>query len=131
MQSDEGDRGVQIAPMVDIVFVLMLFFMACAAMQSKAITLPAHLVGSHLGAARTFLALKSTTEGGVFLQDWLIGTPSDKKLGDLREWLKATKESFGTDDPLIIAPVSTVPHERVMDVLNAATVAEWPNVTFK
>ena len=28
--SDDGDIGFQIAPMVDVVFVLMLFFMACA-----------------------------------------------------------------------------------------------------
>src|SRR5260370_1234921 len=33
--SDDGDIGFQIAPMVDVVFVLMLFFMACAGSQVK------------------------------------------------------------------------------------------------
>jgi biopolymer transport protein ExbD len=28
--SGDGDFGFQIAPMVDVVFVLLLFFMACA-----------------------------------------------------------------------------------------------------
>src|SRR5450432_3806472 len=31
--SEDGDVGFQIAPMVDVVFVLMLFFMASAGMQ--------------------------------------------------------------------------------------------------
>ena len=31
--SEDGDIGFQIAPMVDVVFVLMLFFMACAGQQ--------------------------------------------------------------------------------------------------
>ena len=31
--SEDGDIGFQIAPMVDVVFVLMLFFMASAGMQ--------------------------------------------------------------------------------------------------
>ena len=31
--SDDGDIGFQIAPMVDVVFVLMLFFMASAGSQ--------------------------------------------------------------------------------------------------
>ncbi len=31
--SEDGDMGFQIAPMVDVVFVLMLFFMASAGSQ--------------------------------------------------------------------------------------------------
>ena len=31
--SEDGDIGFQIAPMVDVVFVLMLFFMASAGVQ--------------------------------------------------------------------------------------------------
>ena len=31
--SEDGDIGFQIAPMVDVVFVLMLFFMASAGQQ--------------------------------------------------------------------------------------------------
>ena len=33
--SPDGDPGFQIAPMVDVVFVLMLFFMASAGAQIK------------------------------------------------------------------------------------------------
>ncbi|MEI6494225.1 MAG: biopolymer transporter ExbD, partial [Verrucomicrobiota bacterium] len=31
--SEDGDIGFQIAPMVDVVFVLLLFFMSCAGQQ--------------------------------------------------------------------------------------------------
>ena len=32
---ESGDFGFQIAPMVDVVFVLLLFFMACAGEKTK------------------------------------------------------------------------------------------------
>jgi biopolymer transport protein ExbD len=35
LNADDGDLGFQVAPMVDVVFVLMLFFLACALFQDR------------------------------------------------------------------------------------------------
>ena len=43
LHSNDGDLGFQVAPMVDVVFVLMLFFLASAAFQDREFDLDAAL----------------------------------------------------------------------------------------
>ena len=59
-----------------------------------------------------------------------FGTPADKKLQTLRDWLKNASEQFGGGDPVIIRPSPETRHERIIDVLNAAAAAGVKNLTF-
>lgn len=132
--SDDGDLGFQIAPMVDVVFVLMLFFMASAGMQvaerELSINLPSGRGVRSGGPPPTPIIIDISAEGQVTMNNQPYGTPTDKNLTALREWLKNTIQQFGDKDPVIIRPSPDTRHERIMDVLNAAAAARVKNLTF-
>jgi biopolymer transport protein ExbD len=131
--SEDGDIGFQIAPMVDVVFVLMLFFMACAGAQVKEkelnISLPSGASAAS-GTPKTPIVIDISPEGQVSMNSQVFGAAADKALTPLKEWLKSSIEQFGGEDPVIIRPASETRHERIIDVLNAAAAAGVKNLTF-
>ena len=132
--SDDGDIGFQIAPMVDVVFVLMLFFMAMAGAQVKEkelnIALPSGAPPKAGQVPKTPIVIEISGEGQVTMNNEVYAAPTDKGLQRLREWLKATIEQFGGEDPVIIRPQPDTKHERIVEVLNAASFAGVKNLTF-
>lgn len=132
--SEDGDIGFQIAPMVDVVFVLMLFFMACAGSQVNErelnIALPSGAGSSSSKPAKTPIVIDISGDGQVSMNNEVYGPATDRGLQRLREWLKATIEQFGDEDPVIIRPQPETRHERIVDVLNAAAAAKVKNLTF-
>ena len=132
--SEDGDMGFQIAPMVDVVFVLMLFFMASAGQKVNEkelnISLPSGVSSSPSNTpAKIPIMLDISAEGQVVGNNNPFGTPQDKKLLSLRDWLKAT-QGFGGEDPVIVRPNSAARHERIIDVLDACAAAGIKNLTF-
>lgn len=132
--SEDGDMGFQIAPMVDVVFVLLLFFMASAGAQvvekELSINLPAGS-SSNSGAATTPIVIDISPDGQVTMNNQVFGNPSDKNLMQLKEWLKSiTGEGSGSKDPVIIRPANDARQERVIDVLNACAAGGVKNLTF-
>lgn len=132
--SEEGDVGFQIAPMVDVVFVLMLFFMASAGMQvvekELNINLPSGATSQKEGPPPTPIMIDIAADGQVTMNNTAYGTPADKTLMSLREWLKGAINQFGDKDPVIVRPAPDTRHERIIDVLNAAGSAGVKNLTF-
>jgi biopolymer transport protein ExbD len=136
--SEDGDVGFQIAPMVDVVFVLMLFFMASAGSQVAERELNMNLPGSKSpsGASTsaqippTPIMVDITADGRVSVNKQVYGSATDKDLTALREFFKSTIEQFDSKDPVILHPDSETRHERIMDVLNAAGVSGVKNLTF-
>ena len=131
--SEDGDMGFQIAPMVDVVFVLMLFFMASAGQQIREnelnISLPSGAPAAPGATQKTPIVLDISAEGQVVGNSTPFGTPSDKQLLPLRDWLKAT-QGFGGEDPVIIRPNALTRHERIIDVLDACAASGIKNLTF-
>ena len=130
--SEDGDIGFQIAPMVDVVFVLMLFFMASAGSQiiekELNINLPS---GQGSGSsATTPIIIDIGPDGAVSVNGENYGAPAEKNLPRLKEWLKNAKETFGENDPVIIRPNPDTKHGRIIEVLNAAAYAKIKNLTF-
>ncbi|MFY8215183.1 MAG: ExbD/TolR family protein [Chthoniobacterales bacterium] len=130
--SEDGDVGFQIAPMVDVVFVLLLFFMASAGSQvlerELNISLPSGQSGQSSGVPSTPILVEITANGDVIVNNKSYGT--SKELVELRTWIRETIERFGDKDPFIIQPTPETKHERIMDVLNAAAAAGVKNLTF-
>ena len=131
--SEDGDIGFQIAPMVDVVFVLMLFFMASAGAQivenELNISLPSGAAAAPGSTQKTPIMIDISADGQVVGNNTSFGTATDKKLDSLRDWLKAT-QGFGGEDPVIVRPNSDTKHERIIDVLNACAAAGIKNLTF-
>jgi biopolymer transport protein ExbD len=132
MGSDDGDMGFQIAPMVDVVFVLMLFFMACAGSQVVESQLNVNLpAGKGAGTSdKTPIIIDISSDGLVSINNTGYGQPADKNLRDLYEFLKNSIETFGSEDPVIIRPSPDAKHERIIQVLNAAAKAQVKNLSF-
>lgn len=132
--SEDGDVGFQIAPMVDVVFVLMLFFMASAGMQvtekELGMNLPSGGTGRAGAPAVTPQIIEIAADGQVSINAQPYGTPTDKNLAPLREYLTGFIEQFGDKDPVIIRPVPDALHSRIIDVLNAAAASGVKNLTF-
>ena len=132
VDSGDGDIGFQIAPMVDVVFVLMLFFMACAGAQQVELYLGINLPAgeSSKGPTVTPIIVDIGPEGTVSVNSDVKGKPADKGLQSLVDFLTNARETFGDKDPVIIRPSPDALHERIMDVLNAASRAKVTNLTF-
>lgn len=130
--SEDGDMGFQIAPMVDVVFVLLLFFMASAGSQivekELTINLPSGNAKSG-GAAVTPMVIEISREGQVTMNNEAYGGPQDRNLLQLKEKLKGIME-YGGNDPVIIRPSGETRHERIVDVLNACSYAGVHNLSF-
>jgi biopolymer transport protein ExbD len=131
---EEGDIGFQIAPMVDVVFVLLLFFMASAGSQivpkELTINLPSGRSETRVGPPPTPIIIDIFPDGKVQMNNKVYDTPVSKELPELRRWLKDTINKFGDKDPVIIRPDPKTKHERVIDVLNAAAASGVRNLTF-
>jgi biopolymer transport protein ExbD len=130
---DDADLGFQIAPMVDVVFVLMLFFMVTAAFQVtedplKTTLLRPSTVYPH--TAITPVTIVIAADGSVVVQDKEMAAPR-QDCSALRAWMKTTRTSFGADDPGILQPAPTVRHARIMQVLAAVKAAGCQNVRFQ
>ena len=132
LHSNDGDLGFQVAPMVDVVFVLMLFFLASAAFQDREFDLDAALpVPAHPGTSPIAIDVSIASDGSVYLLNKLVAAAGDRRVTSLSEWLRAARRTFGEGDPLVISPAPTVKHERVMEVLNAVAEAQWTKVSLR
>ena len=132
--NEDGDAGFQIAPMVDVVFVLLLFFMASAGSQVQerelTINLPSGGVSSKPGPPPTPIIIDIFPDGKVQMNNKVYDNPTSKELPELRGWLKDTINKFGDKDPVIIRPDPQTKHDRIIDVLNSAAAAGVKSLTF-
>lgn len=129
---EDGEIGFQIAPMVDVVFVLLLFFMAVAGSQtkSKELTsrLPAEAKDAQSGRVQPYIIEISAQ--GLVSSGGESFDPTGQDLSGLTERLKKNIAKFGDRDPVIIRPDPLATHQRVIDVLSAAAAAGVKNLTF-
>jgi len=129
---EEGDFGFQIAPMVDVVFVLLLFFMACAGQNITEGFLTVNLPSGAKGDSSTKVPIVIDIDGtgNVFVNGQMKGgSPNEREIAPLKEHLTAAMES-DPEDPVIIRPAPDTKHERLIDVLNACRQAKVKNLSF-
>ena len=131
--SEDGDIGFQIAPMVDVVFVLLLFFMSCAGSQIIEKELNINLPSGRAsldGIPSTPIIIDIFPDGKIQSSGKVYDSPTSKDLPELKAWLKDTIAKFGDKDPVIIRPDPQTRHERIMDVLNAASASGVTKLSF-
>jgi len=133
---EEEERGhdFQIAPMVDVVFMLIIFFMLTAAIKQTefglGLTLPGTSDATATGTPLTPIELVIREDGVVLFNELEVGLPDDKDLAELQARLEKAVQLFGDEQPVIIAPKPFVPHGRVIDVLNACAAAKVKALSF-
>lgn len=131
-KSEDGDMGFQIAPMVDVVFVLLLFFIAIASFKIREKELAISLLGEpgmKITTDPSVAVIDITEDGAVSANATLCGDETDRPLAGLRTWL-AQARLFGDRDQVIIHPAPGTRQERIVDVLNACAAEKVKNVAF-
>jgi biopolymer transport protein ExbD len=121
--------GFQIAPMIDVVFVVMLYFMVMAgtAQIEKAhnTTLPGD--GPPVPAE---IAIRIEDDGQIYLNEDPLDGPEAKLLPELAATLKQLREC-GAETLVTIYAGDLAKYQRIVDVLDALSRAKISNVTFQ
>ena len=124
----DGEFGFQIAPMLDVLFVLLLFFMVTAGSQKHEATLTTQLPGGKPGGDVP-LEIGIDADGQVNVSGVPVGDASDHQLGPLVDRLTQVLASNQTQ-PVVITPMRSNKQQRVVDVLNACAAAKVKNLAF-
>jgi len=124
----EGEFGFQIAPMLDILFVLLLFFMVSAGAQKHEASLTTQLPGGAPGGDVP-VQVGIDVDGQVSVSGAPIDSPTDHELPQLVDRLKGVVAS-NAKQPVVVTPTRSTRHQRVVDVLNACAAANVKNLAF-
>jgi biopolymer transport protein ExbD len=139
VESDQVNMGFQIAPMIDVVFVIMLFFMVMAG----AVKVERELKTQLPGIGTPALADESTPpdeimvtieeSGIVTLNEEEFDTPESKSLPNFTGTLMKLKQEADSRNAKVMVTIQAeeqARYERVIDVLNSMAKARIGNVTF-
>jgi len=115
--------------MLDVLFVLLLFFMVTAGSQKHEASLTTQLPGSGGPSGDVPLQIGIDADGQVNVSGVPVGDPDDQQLAPLVDRLKQVLATNATQ-PVILTPVRSAKQQRVIDVLNACAAAKVQNLAF-
>lgn len=137
IQQGNPDVGFQIAPMIDVVFVILVFFMSLAAQIRIEQILQTRLPGVSVSSTTTEFVdeqiLQVSEDGEVSLNDEAYDSPQSRELPQLTGTLLRLKASSdAAKSKLVVTLIShpESPYYRTIDVLNSLSVSGISNVTF-
>lgn len=126
-ESDE----MQIAPLIDVVFLLLIFFMVTSSLQKfetdLSIQLPGRVKQSESLAMPDEQIVEILADGRVLLNNQFYDAPDSRDMPQLTAVLRRFKQASDLANVramLTIQAAGRSMHERVMDVLNAAAGAD-------
>ena len=127
---------LQIAPLIDVVFLLLIYFMVTASLIKKeadiSFMLPARVDQSE-SIEMPIEIMIEIIEGGDVVVEGMIFKSDDRALDDLISRLmefKEAAESSASELIVNIMPHNEVLHGRIIDVMNACASAEVKNTSF-
>ena len=136
-ESADAPPGFPIAPMIDVVFVIMLFFMVMAGAVKVEHELKTTLPGNAETAKETELPDEVTIgvseAGEVTLNEDPVGPPGDKQLDNLYNQMKQMGQAAEQSKTKLLITVQAeenARYERVINVLDCLAKANITNVTF-
>ncbi|MDZ4402311.1 biopolymer transporter ExbD [Prosthecobacter sp.] len=135
IHSDTTTLGFQIAPMIDVVFVIMLFFMVVTGTVKVESALNTKLPSP--GDTLVKLPVDEITigileDGTVTMNEEAFDSPRDKTLPALTQTLRRLAASSSQQQSVLVTiqAEEQTSYERVIDVLNSLHKAQIQNVTF-
>lgn len=131
-EEKEEAADIQMGPMIDCVFLLLMYFIAAAQIKPEEKYLGLMMPGG--GAAKESLPAEITLGIAENNQVTFNETPMDgvggRELPTLQAKLKDALTLFGEKQPVVIHPTPATQHQRVVDVLNACAGAGVKNLSF-
>jgi biopolymer transport protein ExbD len=129
--------GLQIAPLIDVVFLLLIYFMVSSSLKRSeadlGLSLPGQVKQTEAISMPDEQIIEVRADGAIVFNDQEYKDTSKADLAELEQTLLRYREaSFLVDaKPMItISADKNSIHGRVVDVLNACVGAGIKNVTF-
>ena len=126
-----------ISAMIDCTFLLLIFFMVASTFHRQeadiSFALPGTAEQSEPVALPDEQILEIRPDGAIVLNDLELDSPQSKDLPELQKTLTRFREASAAaqvEAMFTINADDAVPHQRVVDVLNACAQAKLGNVTF-
>lgn len=133
----DADLGFQIAPMIDVVFVIMLFFMVMAGAVKVEREINTKLPGTAETSGPTEFVdeviINISDAGEVMLNDEPMDAATSKEMTQLRGTLLRAKQSSDAAKSQLMVTIVSEPearYSRAVDVLDALAQAQIENVSF-
>jgi biopolymer transport protein ExbD len=131
----DPELGFQIAPMIDVVFVIMLFFMVLAGNRQVETELPMTLPSEEQSSDSNVTPMEEQVHvdvDGEIAHNEEPVTRDELKRNFQRLALQAKAEGGSEPTPIVvtISADPETPWEKVTDVMNAMSFARIGNVTF-
>ncbi|MEM9018028.1 MAG: biopolymer transporter ExbD [Verrucomicrobiota bacterium] len=127
---------MQMGPMIDMVFLLLVFFMVSAKPIKPESDIPMGLPGQVSQEEAVDIPDEARViiepGGQVVLNEQNLDSPGNSALPELRavlERFRKSAENAKAEALVTVAPHDTVPHQRLVDVLNACAEAGIKGVT--
>ena len=136
-RAPEEKMEIQMTPMIDCVFLLLIFFMVSSTFNRQEADISFALPGVAEQSESVEIPDEQIVEikenGSVLLNDMEYDAPDQPDMPELLKTLqrfKETAEANKVPAMITIAPEDKVKHQRVVDVLNTCAAAKIQNVTF-
>jgi biopolymer transport protein ExbD len=134
----EVNLGFQIAPMIDVVFVILLYFMVMAgAVQvenAHNTKLPGTVPTNEAIETPDEIAIRIEDDGQVYLNDDPLDSPETTDLRELAGNLMQLKQSSDASGAKVLVTIYAAEgskYQRTIDVLDALGRAQLSDVTFQ
>jgi biopolymer transport protein ExbD len=128
---------LQIAPLIDCVFQLLIYFMVSASLHKTeadlGISLPGTVVQSQPAAMPDEQLIEIDDRGRIVLNGRIFDPTGTAALPELTATLiryRQACEAARTKSLVTIACADDIPHQRTVDVLNACAAAQLKHVSF-
>ena len=136
-KKDAQTVEMQMGPMIDMVFLLLVFFMVSAKPIKQEsdvnIGLPGTVAQEEVVDIPDEQRIKIQADGTIVLNDQPIEAPQNETLTNLIGTLKRFKESADANKSEALVTIDAddqANHQRIVTVLNACAVAKITGVTF-
>jgi biopolymer transport protein ExbD len=133
----EEKGGVPIAPMIDVVFLLLIYFMVASTMEQQEADLSFQLPGTVEQTEPLDLPdeqiIEIRPDGQVVVNDYPYDQPDAARLNELASMLTRFREASSANKVeaiVTIAPADDVPHAQIVKVMDACSIAEIEAVNF-
>lgn len=124
---------IPMAPMIDVVFLLLIFFMCAASfkiLESEiGVNLPVSAQAEPDAKIPDEVIIDILSDGAIFVNEQEYDSSLSKDLPQLRAMLSQVAEVF-KDQAVIIRGAEEVSHGRVVDVLNTCAAAKIARISF-
>jgi len=129
--------SIPIAPMIDVVFLLLIYFMVSASLHRQeadiSFQLPGVVEQSEPLAMPDEQVVEISAQGRVVVNDYAYDFPGAPRFMELASMLKRYKEASDatrTEARVTIAPDGAVTHQTIVKVLDACALAGIESVNF-